>query len=74
MSNLMTVKFDPSNYIKGPVNVCLNKSVFGKNLSKIEKTVKTFSKNGILLFALRTHVSKILILIGSIIVTSMLSS
>ena len=81
MSNLMTVKFDPNNYIKGPVNICLNKSVFGKNLSKIEKIVKTFSipnktfsKNGILLFALRTHVSKIFILIGSIIVTSMLSS
>ena len=44
-----------------------NKSVFGKILSGIEKIVKTFSisdktfsKNGILLYALRAHISKIL--------------
>ena len=43
----------------------INKSIFGKNLSGIEKAFKTFSnfnktflKNGILLCALRTHDSK----------------
>ena len=46
----------------------INKSIFGKILSEIEKTIKTFSildktfsKNNILLCVLRTHVSKILI-------------
>ena len=45
----------------------INKSVFGKILLGIEKVVKTFSisnkaffKNGILLCALRTYISKIL--------------
>ena len=44
----------------------INKSIFGKNLSRIEKAVKTFSipdkifsKNSILLCALRTYISKI---------------
>lgn len=46
----------------------VNKSVFGKFLSGIEKVVKnfsipnkTFSKNSILLCALRAHISKILL-------------
>ena len=45
----------------------INKSVFGKTLLEIEKAVKTFSipdkffsKNGILLYVLKVHVSKIL--------------
>ena len=44
----------------------INKSVFGKILLEIEKNIKTFSnpdktfsKNGILLCDLRTHVTKI---------------
>ena len=48
----------------------INKSIFGKILLGIEKTVKTFSipdktfsKNSILLCALMAHVSKIHILI-----------
>ena len=50
------------NYYKGPVKP----SIFGNIFSKIEKAVNTFSipdkvfsKNGILLCALRVHVSKI---------------
>ena len=46
----------------------INKSIFGKILSEIEKTIKTFSildktfsKNNILLCVFRAHVSKILI-------------
>ena len=49
------------------LRVYINKSVFEKILLGIEKTVKTFSildktfsKNGILLCAFRTHVNKIL--------------
>ena len=43
------------------VNVCayINKFVFEKILLRIKKIVKFFSKNGILLCILRTHVNKI---------------
>ena len=60
----------------------INKSVFGKILSRIEKAIKTFSipnktfsKNGILLCALRAHVSKILfiILLFLVLLTCLLS-
>ena len=38
----------------------INKSIFGKVFLGIEKVVKTFSKIGLLLCALRAHISKIL--------------
>ena len=56
-------------FVQGPINIpaYINKFVFEKILSRIEKVIKiflildkTFSKNGILLCAIRTHVSKIL--------------
>ena len=58
-------------YYKGPVNVSsnINKSIFEKILSIIEKTVKTFSipdktfsKNDILLCVLREQISKFFII------------
>ena len=58
------------NYYKGPVKP----SIFGNIFSKIEKAVNTFSilkkifsKNDLLLCALRAHISKILIIIWSFV-------
>ena len=47
------------------LKIYIKKSVFGKKNLRIEKTIKTFSKNSILSCALRAHVSKILIKIVS---------